>query len=133
MQDDSQMRKVLETMNRHLPSKRRSLADLLVAEELEYRGKDGISYYIKRSELEYLATIVDPWEQGKLKLPIIIMTDTSDEGGGAWKVMGRIEVKVISQIVGREPEFPDRMRLFHPHMSKLRSVLPTATTMMFVP
>jgi uncharacterized protein (UPF0216 family) len=61
------------------------------------------------------------------------MTDTAYESGGAWKVMGRVEVKVVSQIVGREPEFPDQMRLFHPHMVKLRSVLPTATTTMFSP
>lgn len=133
MQDDTQIRKLLEMMNRHVPSRRASLADHLKAEEAEYQGKDGVHYRIKRNELEYLATIVDPWDQGKLKLPIIIMTDTGDEGGGAWKIMGRVEVKVVSQIVGREPEFPDQMRLFHPHMVKLRSVLPTATTTMFSP
>jgi uncharacterized protein (UPF0216 family) len=133
MQDDSQMRRLLEMMNRHVPSKRTSLAELLKAKEAGYQGKDGVNYHIKRGELEYLAAIVDPWDQGKLKLPIIIMTDTSDEGGGAWKVMGRVEVKLVSQIVGREPEFPDQMRLFHPHMVKLRSVLPTATTTMFSP
>lgn len=126
------MRKLMEVMNRHVPSKRTSLAELLKAEEAEYQGKDGVHYHIKRKELEYLATLVDPWDQGRLKLPIIIMTDTADEGG-AWKIMGSVEVKVVSQIVGREPEFPDRMRLFHPHMVKLRSVLPTATTTMFMP
>lgn len=133
MQDDTQMRLLLESMNRHVPPKRTSLAELLKTKEAEYQGRDGIRYRIKRQELDYLATIVDPWDQGKLKLPIIVMTDTAYESGGAWKVMGRVEVKVVSQIVGREPEFPDQMRLFHPHMVKLRSVLPTATTTMFTP
>jgi uncharacterized protein (UPF0216 family) len=80
-----------------------------------------------------LASIVDPADRSKLRLPIIIMTDTGDEGGGSWKVMGRAEVRAVSKIVGREPEFPDQMRLFHPHMVRLRSVLPTATTTMFSP
>ena len=133
MHEETRMGRLLEMMNRHVPSRRTSLADLLRSKEAEYQGKDGIRYHIKRNELEYLATIVDPWDQGKLKLPIIIMTDTGDEGGGSWKVMGKTEVKVVSQIVGREPEFPDKMRLFHPHMVKLRSVLPTATATMFSP
>ncbi|MDW5562942.1 MAG: DUF61 family protein [Methanomassiliicoccus sp.] len=133
MQDETQIRRLLEMMNRHVPSRRTSLTDLLKAQDPEYQSKDGIHYRIKRNELEYLSTIVDPWDQPKLKLPIIIMTDTGDEAGGAWKILGRVEVKVVSQIVGREPEFPDQMRLFHPHMVKLRTVLPTATTTMFSP
>ena len=133
MQDDSQMRKMLEMMNRHVPSKRTSLEELLKAKEAGYQGKDGINYHIKRKELELLESLVDPSERPKLKLPIIILTDTSYEAGGAWKVLGKVEVKVVSRIVGRDPEFPDQMRLFHPHMVKLRSELPTATTTMFSP
>jgi len=127
------MRKMLEMMNRHVPSKRTSLEELLKAKEAGYQGKDGINYHIKRKELELLESLVDPSERPKLKLPIIILTDTSYEAGGAWKVLGKVEVKVVSRIVGRDPEFPDQMRLFHPHMVKLRSELPTATTTMFSP
>lgn len=60
MQDESQIRKLLEMMNRHVPSKRTSLTELLKAEDAEYQGKDGVHYHIKRNELEYLASIVDP-------------------------------------------------------------------------
>lgn len=133
MQEDAHIRKLLEIMNRHVPSKRVSLTEQLRQKETGYQGKDGVSYHIKRAELELLAGMLDELERNKLKLPIIIMTDTSDETGGAWKVMGRTEVKVVSAIVGREPEFPDRMRLFNPHVAKLRSVLPTATTTLFSP
>ena len=133
MQEDTQVRKLLEIMNRHVPSKRASLAELLRLKEAGYQGKDGVSYRIKRAELDLLAGMLEEPERNKLKLPIIIMTDTSDEAGGAWKVMGRIEVKIASAIVGREPEFPDQMRLFNPHVAKLRSVLPTATTTLFSP
>jgi uncharacterized protein (UPF0216 family) len=76
--------------------------------------------------------VVDTKIATKLKLPIIIMTDTAYDGG-AWKIMGKVEVKVVSRIVEREPEYEDSLRLFHPHMAKLRTVLPTATTTMFSP
>jgi uncharacterized protein (UPF0216 family) len=133
MQEDSQIRKMMEMLNRHVPSKRTSLADYLKGTDAEYEGKDGVRYHIKRRELEYLASLLDDWEWTKLKLPIIIMTDTSYEAGGAWKIMGKTEVKVVSKIVEREPEFEDSMRLFHPHMVKLRTALPTATTTLFSP
>ncbi len=133
MQEDPQIRKMFEIMNRHVPSKRTSLAELLRLKDAGYQGKDGVSYHIKRAELELLAGMLDESERSKLKLPIIIMTDTGYGSGGAWKVMGRVEVKVVSTIVGRDPEFPDQMRLFNPHVGKLRSVLPTATTTLFSP
>ncbi len=133
MQEEGQIRKMLEMMNRHIPSKRSSLAELLRQREAGYKGKDGIDYRIKKTELDLLAGMLDDVERNKLKLPIIIMTETSSDSGGSWKVMGRVEVKVVSALVGREPEFPDLMRLFNPHVAKLRSVLPTATTTMFSP
>lgn len=133
MQEETQVRKLLEIMNRHVPTKRISLAELIRSQEAGYQGKDGVNYHIKRKELELLDAMLDPTEKQKLKLPIIIMTDTSYEAGGAWKVMGKVEVKVVSKIVGREPEFSDQMRLFHPHMVQLRRELPTATTTLFTP
>lgn len=123
---------MLEMMNRHVPSKRVSLAEHLKGQEAAYEGKDGVRYHIKRKELEYLASLLEEWEWTKLKLPIIIMTDTAYDRG-AWKIMGKVEVRVVSKIVEREPEYEDNMRLFHPHMVKLRTVLPTATTTLFSP
>ena len=133
MQDEGQIRKLLEIMNRHVPSKRSSLAELLRQRDAGYKGKDGIDYHIKKAELDLLAGMLDETERSKLKLPIIIMTDTSSDASGSWKVMGRVEVKVVSALVGREPESPDQMRLFNPHVGKLRSLLPTATTTLFSP
>ena len=111
VREDSQLRKMFEIMNRHVPSKRISLAELRERPEAEYQAKDGVSYRIKKRELDYLAGMLTLEEQLRLKLPIIIMTDTSYGAGGAWKVLGKLEVKVVSRIVGREPEFPDQMRL----------------------
>ncbi len=133
MFEDSSFRKLMEIMNRHVPPKRRSLAVLLSESDPSYTGRDGNEYRFKKKELEYLASLLDPYEQQKLKLPIIVMTDTSYGEGGAWKVMGRTETKVISLVVERKPEKEDEMRLFHPHMTILRNKLPTTTTCMFMP
>ena len=97
MLNDGQFRKMMEMMNRHVPSKRVPLSDLLGAADAGYTSKDGMTYsHIKCDELKLIASLLDPGERQRLKLPIIIMTDTSYDGG-AWKVMGRLEVKVISQ------------------------------------
>lgn len=118
-------------MNRHVPARRPSLGQLLEMEEPHYVDKDGNKYLIRREEIELIASLLDPWDSDRIKLPIVVMTDTSE--GGAWKVLGKLEVTVVSKIVGRRPEFEDRMRLFHPHMVELCNKLPTATTTMFAP
>jgi uncharacterized protein (UPF0216 family) len=58
------------------------------------------------------------------------MTDTS-YGEGYWKVMGKIEVKALSKLIGREPEREDEMRLFYPYFRDVRDKLPTATNAVF--
>ena len=118
-------------MNRHVPARRPTLGQLLEMEEPHYTGKDGNQYLIRKEEIELIASLLDPWDRDRIKLPIVVMTDTSE--GGAWKVLGKLEVAVVSKIVGRRPEFEDRMRLFHPHMVELSNRLPTATTTMFSP
>ena len=133
MQGESQVRKMMEIMNRHVPSKRRSLDAMLRSNEAEYSGKDGNHYHIKRGELKLLASIIEESERRRLKVPIIIMTDTSYGREGAWKVMGRTEVKVVSRIIGRGSEYPEEIRLFHPHLVQLRRALPTATTILYSP
>jgi uncharacterized protein (UPF0216 family) len=117
-------------MNQHVPSKRRSLAALLLEPDPSYQGKDGSIYHIKKVELELLAGLLDMDERSRLKLPILLMTDTS-YGEGYWKVMGKLEVKVLSQLIGREPESEDEMRIFYPYFKEIRDNLPTATNVIF--
>ncbi|MFP4545757.1 MAG: DUF61 family protein [Methanomassiliicoccales archaeon] len=132
MRDDLTLQNLLRSMNRHLPAKRPSLEELLEEEEPVYRGKDGVEYRVGREELEMLASHLDWRYRRKLKIPIFISTDTSYPGG-AWKVMGKAETAAISSIIGREPEFEDQLRLFFPHLSSLRDLLPTTTMVMYMP
>jgi uncharacterized protein (UPF0216 family) len=128
---ENDARRLLASMNRHVPSKRQTLGQLLEMKEPHYVDKDGNRYRIEREEIELIASLLDPWDSDRIKLPIVIMTDVSE--GGAWKVLGKLEVTVVSKVVGRKPEFEDRMRLFHPHVVELTNKLPTAVTIMFSP
>jgi len=132
MFDDKTLEKLVAHMNQHVPSMRKRLSELLAQKDPIYVGKDGTTYHVSPGELETLASYLDEFERNALKIPILIMTDTSYPGG-AWKVMGKLETKVISRMIGKETESPDEIRLFHPHMHELRKMLPTTTTVLYMP
>ncbi|MHC1709216.1 MAG: DUF61 family protein [Methanomassiliicoccales archaeon] len=124
------MQRLFSNMNQHVPVKRRSLQQLLLEGDPSYVGKDGRTYKIDRKELDILAEMLDPDERSRLKLPILIMTDTS-YGDGYWKVIGTLEVKVLSKLINRTPEKDDEMRVFYPYLKEIRDKLPTATNTVF--
>lgn len=132
MHEELPLEALLKAMNQHLPAKRPSLLELMGQEDPNYIGRDGVRYVIKRPELDTIASILPSYELGRLKIPIYIASDTSYPGG-AWKIRGRLEVQVVSSIVGREPEKEDEMLIFFPHLSRLRDVLPTTTTVFYMP
>jgi len=117
-------------MNQHVPTRRRSLEFLLEEADPSYQGRDGSVYKLDRQELVLLAELLDPEDLPRLKLPILIMTDTT-YGDGYWKIMGKMEVKVISKLIGRQPEKEDEMRVFYPYFKEIRDKLPTATNAVF--
>ncbi len=124
------MQRLFSNMNQHVPAKRRSLKQLLEDPDPSYEGKDGRRYRLGREELEFLSGFLDDDESSRLKLPILIMTDTS-YGDGYWKIIGKLEVKVVSCIIGREPEKEDEMRVFYPYLKEIRDKLPTASNTVF--
>ncbi|HUT27122.1 MAG TPA: DUF61 family protein [Methanomassiliicoccales archaeon] len=124
------MQRMFINMNQHVPTKRRSLAVLLEEKDPIYQGKDGHTYHIKRTELELLARFLDEDDLSRLKLPIFLMTDPT-YGDGYWKIIGKIEVKVLSKFIDREPEKEDEMRIFYPHLKEIRDKFPTATNTIF--
>jgi len=124
------MQRLFSNMNQHVPVKRRSLQQLLLDSDPSYIGKDGRTYRIDRKELDILAELLDPDERSRLKIPILMMTDTS-YGDGYWKVIGTLEVKVLSKMINRTPEKEDEMRVFYPYLKEIRNKLPTATNTVF--
>jgi hypothetical protein len=132
MFDDSSFQRFVSSMNTHLPAQKRSLAELLVDKDPSYLGKDGHRYYIERAELEYLASLVPSEDRTKVRLPILVMTDTGGESG-AWKVTGKVEAKLVGKVLGRDLDSEDLVLFYYPHLNELRKKLPTTTSVMFLP
>jgi len=132
MYSEGTLEKLFKSMNSHIPAIRPSLAVLLEMEEPSYSDKNGRTYMLSKAELQDLASFVDKWDLGRIKVPILLMTDTSYEGG-YWKVIGMMETKVVSRIIGREPEKEDEILIFYPQMLELRKRFPTVTNSMYMP
>jgi hypothetical protein len=132
MLDEKVLEKLIHNMNEHIPSKRKSLAVMLDEDEPFYEGRDGRHYIVSKDELRKIAAVADPWDLDRIKIPILLMTDTS-YGTGYWKVMGKAETKVISRLINREPEKEDEIVIFYPQLNDLRRLLPTATNAMYMP
>jgi uncharacterized protein len=132
MLDERVMERLLKSMNEHIPPKRKSIAAMLDETEPFYEGRDGRRYVVSREELKKLAACADPWDLDRIKVPILLMTDTS-YGNGYWKVIGKAETRLISRLINREPERDDEIIIFYPQLNDLRRQFPTTTNAMYMP
>ncbi len=129
--NDSLDRKLLQEIlriNRHLPRRRKTLAELLEEERPHVVNRDGTKHYFKREELDRLAEILPKYLHGRLKLPILIELGYS----GTAIVRGKAEVRVVCEILGEEWKFgQERVELNYLDVRKVRRELPTTTQYMF--
>ena len=129
--------KFIQTLNRPLPAKRRTLKELLLEEKPSIKNLDGSTHSFDKKELEKLASMVPEWEHDRLRLPIYLEMSSSMERGTI-RISGRIECRVINRILqeGRAPEErraeeKDSMIIYYPHLAKIRKELSTSTQFMF--
>ncbi len=124
---------LVQQLNSGLPRKRRLLSDLLKMPDPHYEGRDERRYVLDRRELELLREVVEDQGLRELEVPIVLMTDTSQEQS-AWRVEDETECAVMMQILGRKMVRPtDRLVLYAAHLSVVRRKLPTTTVPMFIP
>jgi uncharacterized protein len=132
MWDERVMEGLIRNMNEHIPPKRRTLANMLSEDDPSYEGKDGRRYMVSRDELRILASNADPWDLDRIKIPLLLMTDTS-YGPGYWKIIGKAETTLVSRLIEREPEKVDEILIFYPQLNELRRRFPTTTNAMYMP
>lgn len=120
----------LERLNLHLPRERISLHEALSSAKPHVVAKNGSIHSFKREELELLAEMVKGEDRKKLKLPILIAIEPR-LGRGAAKVTGEIEVKVVSQILGKESKGTELI-VYRPEIALVRRKLPTASQYLFM-
>lgn len=123
----------VETLNRHLAVKRKTLKELLAEEKPGVTNRDGSTHHFDKKELLNLAAMIPETDYGSLKLPIYLEMSSSLERGTII-ISGRVECSVIRNILYREEAKAgekDKMTVYYPHLKKIRKELPTATQFMF--
>ena len=123
--------KMISDMNKHIPVSRRTLLEHIESNDLTYKTRDGFICSFDKEEIDFLRDVCTEIEKMRLRLPILISTDTSSDG--AWKADGITETAVVSRILDKRPMREDMLRLYHPDLKRLRGKLPNAAVVLFVP
>jgi uncharacterized protein (UPF0216 family) len=130
MKMDRLLKVELERLNLHLPKERISLYEALSSAKPHVVAKNGSIHSFKREELELLGKMVGEEAQKKLRLPILISIEPR-LGRGAARVTGEVEVKVVSQLLGKEGR-GDELIIYRPEIALLRRKLPTTSQYLFM-
>jgi uncharacterized protein (UPF0216 family) len=133
------LRGELRLVNTGLPqsqkqqSKENKLFYLLNEEYPHVVCNDGSTHFFKKSELEYLASMIDTDEQKALPLPLLIELG-ANQAEAAIICEGEIEEKVISKALNMPVTCQEkRIRIYRPQLALLRRKFKTTTVYVFSP
>jgi len=94
---------------------------------------DGSTHFFKKSELEYLASMIDTDEQKALSLPMLIELG-ANQAEAAIICEGKVEEKVISKALNMPVTCEERrIRIYKPQLALLRRKFKTTTVYVFSP
>ena len=98
---------------------------------------DGSTHFFKKSELEYLASMLDTDEQKALPLPMLIELG-ANQAEAAIPILsgceGQVEEKVISKALNMPVTCEERrIRIYKPQLALLRRKFKTTTVYVFSP
>jgi uncharacterized protein (UPF0216 family) len=125
---DNLVKKQVLSLNRHLPRKRKTLAELLEEEKPHVIGADGTRHRFKNVEIKKLATLIDEKDYKNLKLPIYIEIDSNSEGS---RIAGRLETEIVCKILNLD-SCKSELYIYKPDIKELRKELPTGTQYIFL-
>jgi len=133
------LRGELRIVNAGLPqsqkrqSKENKLFYLLNEKHPHVVCNDGSTHFFKKSELEYLASMIDTDEQKALPLPMLIELG-ANQAEAAIICEGKIEEKVISKALNMPVTCEERrIRIYKPQLALLRRKFKTTTVYVFSP
>jgi uncharacterized protein (UPF0216 family) len=109
-------------VNKHLPTKRKTLAQLLKEEIPHVSCRDGSVHVFKRRELQELRTYVSNDEAERLYLPIIILVNVDMEGALTGIIEGEVETAAVRRLLGIESiaeARPEKLFLYKPQLHEL--------------
>jgi uncharacterized protein (UPF0216 family) len=123
--------KTIQTMNRHLPTRRINLTQLLTMEKPGIKGKDNTFFIMDRVELDLISHSLPRFLWSRLRLPMLIEM-SPDFGNGAARVQGEPEVELVCKILGKERRHEKQIIIYLPEVRELRRKLPTTTQYAFI-
>lgn len=123
----------LRVVNTGLPERQKPLTDLLSEKHPHVVCNDGSTHFFKKSELEYLVSMLDADEQRTLLLPMLIELAPS-QNEVAIICGAKIEEKVISKALNMPVTCQEgRIRIYRPQLALLRKRFKTTTVYVFSP
>jgi uncharacterized protein (UPF0216 family) len=128
LDSDNLLKKQVVSLNRHLPRRRKNLAELLGEEKPHVIGADGTRHRFRNSEIKKLASMIEEKEYKNLKLPIYIEIDSTSS---ASRITGRLETRIICKILNLD-SCKSELFIYRPEIKELRKDLPTATQYIFL-
>lgn len=121
----------LRLVNTGLPQSQKQLVDLLREEHPCVVCNDGSAHFFKRSELEYLASMLDTDERRTLLLPMLIELDAS-QGEAAMMCAAEVEAKIVSKVLNMPVTCEKgRIKIYRPQLALLRKKFKTTTVYIF--
>jgi len=127
------LRGELRVVNAGLPQSPKLLSNLLNEKYPHAVCNDGSTHFFKKSELEYLASLLDIEEQKALPLPMLIELG-ANQAEAAIICEGKAEEKVISKALNMPATCEEkRIRIYKPQLALLRRKFRTTTVYVFSP
>ena len=127
------LRGELRLVNAGLPKSQKRLSDLLNEKYPHVVCNDGSTHSFKKSELEYLASMIDADEQKALPLPMLIEL-RGNQAEAAIICEAKVEEKVISEALNMPVTSEEgRVSIYKPQLALLRRKFRTTTVYVFSP
>jgi uncharacterized protein (UPF0216 family) len=127
------LRGELRIVNTGLPQSQKRLSNLLDEKYPHVVCNDGSNHFFKKSELEYLASMIDTDEQKALPLPMLIELG-ANQAEAAIICEGKVEEKVVSKALNMPVTCEERrIRIYKPQLALLRRKFKTTTVYVFSP
>jgi len=131
------LRGELRIVNAGLPQSQKRLSDLLNEKYPYVICNDGSTHFFKKTELEYLAGMIDTEEQKALLLPMLIALET-DQVEATISILsgceGKVEEKIVSKVLNMPVTCDEAgIRIYKPQLALLRRKLKTTTVYVFSP
>ncbi|AET65258.1 DUF61 family protein [Methanothrix harundinacea] len=129
--DNNLIVKTVQSMNQHLPGRRKRLTELLQEEKPGVRGKDNTFFIMDKKELKVISEAVPKYLWDRLRLPILIEM-APQYGSGSARVQGEAEGILVRKLLKIERGDRKMVIIYMPEIRELRRNLPTTSQYAFI-